>query len=324
MNVRGTRGVQGGKPPSPPLHSPVGREPKPARFRPLDRSPCRSISPSTRFIGEMRFARGMEARRLLERSISILLIAAIVGCGPAAPPGSSPPADEAHGPAESQGRAQEPAVPAGEAAPRPVASDQWQASIQAVLAGQSERIHSDLHVTTEQMRRLSAATPPVTELLLDGGVDLPGALAIATLTGLEHLRIRQTPVDDSFCRLVAESLPALRILNVPQGRITADGIAWLSRLDALVQLRLGGEQLDDRAAQAIASLPRLQSLHLIGPSLSPRGLKALAAAPNLSSLYIDDCPLPDEAWEELFRKKPGLHVHIDQQHHDRDPQRHSH
>jgi len=30
----------------------------------------------------------------------------------------------------------------------------------------------------------------------------------------------------------------------------------------------------------------------------------------------------DEGWDWLFQNKSHLHVHIDQKHHDRDPQKH--
>jgi hypothetical protein len=43
---------------------------------------------------------------------------------------------------------------------------------------------------------------------------------------------------------------------------------------------------------------------------------------ELSSLYIDECPLPDTAWTQLFAARPNLHVHVDQAHHDLDPNAH--
>ncbi|RMF44629.1 MAG: hypothetical protein D6753_02060, partial [Planctomycetota bacterium] len=238
-----------------------------------------------------------------------LVIAALLGLGcrpvetppavsaerpvPAAPVAQSPTPDSAgtESPSPSTDASYADAV---DASPRPMPADLWQTWIQQVIEGQSDRIQAEQHVSAEQMQELQAAGARLRELLLDGGVDMAGFSALASLPQLEHLRIRQTPVDDRFCRLVADALPRLLILNLPHGRITAAGIAELSRIESLVQLRLGGPQLDDRAAAAIAGLPALQSLHLIGPGLSPAGLRALASAPELSSLYIDDCPLPDE------------------------------
>jgi len=54
------------------------------------------------------------------------------------------------------------------------------------------------------------------------------------------------------------------------------------------------------------------------------GLRELAKIEQLESLYIDGGNFSDEALAELFRARPGLHVHLNQQHHDRDPHKHEH
>ncbi|HBE71912.1 MAG TPA: hypothetical protein DDW52_27535 [Planctomycetaceae bacterium] len=164
------------------------------------------------------------------------------------------------------------------------------------------------------------------DLLLDAGGPSDAELGIiGKLPKLEHLRIRQSQITDEGIKSFCDAGPLqLQILNLPQANITELGIQHLKRLPNLTNLRLGGEQIDDVAVIAISQLPRLKSLHLIGPSLTAEGLKPLAFAPRLASLYIDDCDLPDRAWEELFSAKPNLHVHIDQQHHDRDPKHHEH
>lgn len=160
------------------------------------------------------------------------------------------------------------------------------------------------------------------ELLLDQGVvSDAGMRYIANLSELEHLRLRDSLISDTGIQVLSDgSLSQLRILNLPQASVTAVGVGQLQKFSSLTQLRLGGSQIDDMAVAAIAELDSLRSLHLIGPRISAAALKSLAAMKNLGSFYLDDCPLPDGAWEELFRAKPNLHVHIDQLHHDRDPQ----
>lgn len=205
-------------------------------------------------------------------------------------------------------------------------TSQWQSQIAAARAGESDSIQvTDERIALGQLADLHQV-PDVTELLLEAGaVTDRGIEFIAPLGKLEHLRMRQSPLtDDGLAQLAAGSMENLRILNLPQAVVTAAGIKHLAALPNLVQLRLGGDGLDDRAAEAIAGLPALRSLHLIGPQLTDAGLDHLAKAPRLSSLYVDDCELSDEAWERLFAAKPNLHVHIDQAHHDRDPHDHPH
>ena len=74
----------------------------------------------------------------------------------------------------------------------------------------------------------------------------------------------------------------------------------------------------------LAGLPSILRLHLIDVPITDAGLAELAKIERLQSLYIDGGRISDAAWDELFRQRPKLHVHINQEHHDRDPNRHRH
>lgn len=162
------------------------------------------------------------------------------------------------------------------------------------------------------------------ELLLDEGVVTDREIAVvASLSTLEHLRLRASPLTDVGAEILGISdLPVLRVMNLPQAKFSAKGIAALGKLPKLQQLRLGGPQIDDAAVARLSELPELRSLHLIGPKLTDEALVMIAKLPKLSSFYLDDCSLSDAAWEQFFTARPTLHVHIDQAHHDRDPNMH--
>ncbi|MFN3190403.1 MAG: hypothetical protein ACE361_07740 [Aureliella sp.] len=211
----------------------------------------------------------------------------------------------------------------------PQERDAWDAQVEAVRRGTSVAI--TLAGTSHDLSSLPDLSGNLLDLLLDGGgVKSNDIESIAAVGGLFHLRIRQVKLtDQNVSRLAGESKPSalsasLEILNLPQSDLSSVGIQHLSRFPKLRQLRLGGGRIDDAAARAFADLPSLESLHLIGPQMSGTGLRALVNCNKLSSLYIDDCPLPDSAWEALFAAKPNLHVHVDQAHHDRDPKAHQH
>lgn len=216
-------------------------------------------------------------------------------------------------------------VDAGERTPDPATSE-WDEQFVAVQAGEATLRLETTEVDTDSLEKLTALNGQLMDLLLDaGGVDDTSIALLNEIESLEHLRIRHSPIsDDGLLRLQPDRLSSLRILNLPQATITHVGIQHLRSFPNLVQLRLGGPQLDDAAVQAIAKLPKLRSLHLIGPRLTDHALELLSEAPCLDSLYLDDCQLSDSAWEKLFSVKPNLHVHIDQAHHDRDPHGHAH
>jgi hypothetical protein len=147
---------------------------------------------------------------------------------------------------------------------------------------------------------------------------------LATLTGLERLVLRDSPLgDEGFQRLV--ECRALRDVNVPQAACTAEGIRALASLKHLRSLRLGGPRLSGKeVCEAVASLPQLRSLHLIDVTVGDDGLAVLQRLPGLWNLYLDGAGVSDEAWERYFQACPRVHVHIDQAHHDRDPRGHLH
>jgi hypothetical protein len=163
------------------------------------------------------------------------------------------------------------------------------------------------------------------ELLLEQGrADDSRAEILATLTGLERLVLRDSPLgDEGFRRLV--ECPSLRDVNVPQAACTAAGVRALASLEHLRSLRLGGPRLSGAAVcEAVASLPQLRSLHLIDVPIGDDGLAVLQQLPGLWNLYLDGAGVSDEAWERYFQACPRVHVHIDQAHHDRDPRGHLH
>ena len=181
-----------------------------------------------------------------------------------------------------------------------------------------------------------AATPPgahewaavrgltgLRELVLEsGGCDDQAAAILATLPDLERLVLRRCPLTDAGFQSLSGCV-RLRDLNVPQTACTAAGVRSLAALASLRSLRLGGEKLaGPEVGEAVAELVRLRSLHLIDVPIGDRGLAALGRLPGLWNLYLDGAGVSDEAWVEYFRACPGVHVHVDQLHHDRDPSRH--
>lgn len=210
---------------------------------------------------------------------------------------------------------------AAEPTAEPAAEPAWSEQVARVRAGTSHEITLEhTPVTSAELAELKGLTGLRTLILDSGVVRDEDAPTIATLSGLEHLRLRESPLSDrGLGELARGQLDSLIILNLPQATPTAAGLEELAKLPHVRQLRIGGKQIDDEAVAVLAKWPELTSLHLIGPGITDKSLKTIAGMPELISFYLDDCQLSDAAWEEFFRARPRLHVHIDQAHHDRDP-----
>jgi hypothetical protein len=164
------------------------------------------------------------------------------------------------------------------------------------------------------------------ELLLDhpdSRFTPAGIRQLIGLPNLEHLRIRGRGIDDEALAHLAK-FDSLRILNVPFATFGDESLGHLKALTHLEQLRFGSPRVSDAGMPTLAELPSLKRLHLIDVRITDLGLRELARIEQLESLYLDGAIVSDESYEELFHTRPRLHVHINQQHHDRDPARQGH
>lgn len=206
------------------------------------------------------------------------------------------------------------------------AGTEFQKQLDLLMSGRSQQLRLERSpITLDELHKLVAQTQ-LLDLILDaGGIDDEHMPLVAEMSQLEHLRIRHSRLSDAGLHSLCEgTLHRLRILNLPQAKFSPKGVAALGQLPSLTNLRLGGAWIDDDAATEISKLSNLKSLHLIGPKITGLGLRQLAESPKLASFYLDDCTIPDADWEFFFTAKPNIHVHVDQQHHDRDPDKHQH
>jgi hypothetical protein len=219
-------------------------------------------------------------------------------------------------------------VGCGVKAQQPAAEAEQSLAVQlaAVREGVSDVIQLEHATLTDRDLAAIGELPNLRVLQLDDPRASFSAAGIAHLTrpaGLEHLRIRGQGIDDAALGEIA-NIQSLRILNVPQATITDDGLAALRKLPHIIQLRFGSPEVTDAGMKTLAGLPALLRLHLIDVPITDAGLKTLVGMDQLESLYLDGGDFSDAALEELFRQRPQLHVHLNQEHHDRDPHRHQH
>ena len=208
---------------------------------------------------------------------------------------------------------------------------EWQAEPQellseqvlAVKSGESDTIELSKALVIDEELESLRGLENLRILILDAGIITDAGMpAIATLPNLIHLRIRQSLITDAGIRAIL-GLRNLRVLNLPQANLSLAGIESLKQLERLRQLRLGGDGTTD-LSRAVAKLTQLRALHLIDIAVSDEGLRAIAEIPHLESLYLDNARVTEVGWQWLFDNHPEIHVHLNQRHHDRDPNYHIH
>lgn len=150
-----------------------------------------------------------------------------------------------------------------------------------------------------------------------------GLETIAQLPNLERLQLRGGDLGDDVMAAIARCAN-LKNLNLPDARFSDAGLGELKSLRRLELLRFHTPNVTDDGLAQIAEMESLRFLHLIGVPITDQGLPHLESMQQLESLYIDDARVTDEGLERLFKALPGLHLHINQQHHDRDPSKGTH
>lgn len=198
--------------------------------------------------------------------------------------------------------------------------------VASVQAGESTRLQfTDTAISDRLLLDLPVESLASLDTVIvdQGAVTDEGLAVIARLPGLEQLRLRHSPITDAGVALLA-NCEQIWLVNLPQSRVSSVGLASLQKRTKLKQLRIGSPLLGDDCCHAIAELKSLRGLHLIDVPVTDAGLKVLATLPHLESLYLDDSEVTEAGWDWLFQERPQLHVHVNQQHHDRDPHTHPH
>jgi len=176
-------------------------------------------------------------------------------------------------------------------------------------------------ITDAMLRKLTTIDRLTTIQVNTDSIILPTIEKLSQMPKLEQLHIRGASLDDAMFMELTKSL-SIWLLNFPSANVSPEAIEGLGKMPALRQLRLGIKGGDNQHGRAISTLSRLRSVHLIGIAITDEGLRPLTEMPQLESLYLDDTAVTDTGWEWLVQENTHLHVHVNQKHHDRDPQKH--
>jgi Leucine-rich repeat (LRR) protein len=234
----------------------------------------------------------------MRRSVFVLAIALSLGCN-----NSSPPAT-------------------------PAKTKEREASLQEQWRQVAAKLVDNIYLTEQSISDADLKVLEPSEVLQtfvadEGVVTDDGCRQLAGQSELRHLRLRNSPISDVGLKELL-ACQKLEILNLPQSQITDDGLALLKQFPKLKLLRFSSPHVTSEGLKHLKELPSLTQIHLIDVAVTDAGLDELSAIEKLQSLYIDGATFSDEAIARLFEKHPKLHVHFDQQHHDRDPNRHEH
>lgn len=209
----------------------------------------------------------------------------------------------------------------------PIASFEpsWQDQIAEVANGKTDQIVVESVVISDlQLDQLAPLQGLHILKLQKGAITDQGVKSLASLPRLEQLVLRDSALTDLGAATLA-AFPALRIVNLPQSQIGDEGIKHLAKIPHLELLRLGSNQpLSTEGLRRLSTAKELRFLHFIGIPLTDESLEPLGEIETLESLYIDGGSFSDEAISNLLKKRPALHMHFDQRHHDSDPKANDH
>ncbi|MBI3838380.1 MAG: hypothetical protein HY288_10670 [Planctomycetia bacterium] len=134
-----------------------------------------------------------------------------------------------------------------------------------------------------------------------------------------QIRLDRTLVVDRDLKSLSGLESELLRINFSHTEITDAGLARLSQMKEIEQLRLASPRITDAGLACLRELPHLRFLHLIDIPITDSGLEHLHSLKSLESLYLDGTRITDDGIQRLIAALPQVHLHVDDHHHRLDP-----
>jgi hypothetical protein len=196
--------------------------------------------------------------------------------------------------------------------------------IEQVRRGEATEVVTAGEAIGDQELVLLTGLPTLKHLDIENFRGTPqGLQRLTELPNLQRLQIHGGDVGDDATAVIA-SCVSLKNLNLPTAQFSDAGLATLKKLPHLELLRFHSPHVTDDGLVQIAEMKSLRFLHLIGVPVTDQGLTHLESMKQLESFYIDDALVTDDGIAQLLEAIPRLHLHINQQHSDRDPSKGTH
>jgi hypothetical protein len=134
----------------------------------------------------------------------------------------------------------------------------------------------------------------------------------------DHIRYRDSELTDEQLGYIVGRIKVIRQLDLDNTLITDEGIAHLTQLHSLVELRLKGcHWVTKKSIPYLNQLTDLELLHLGGTSITPEDALGLTALQKLKLLLVrDETATADEIVEKAFQLQyllPNCDININYQ-----------
>lgn len=138
-----------------------------------------------------------------------------------------------------------------------------------------------------------------------------GLEALAPLSRLRYLSLKQLPIDDAHLAKLPD-FPDLMYLGLDGTQITDRGLKELARYPQLQVIWLDQTPITDAGLLHLKSLHHLRTLYLPGTSAAGPGLSALHELPNLNSLSLKGVKLSADSLKHIAQLEQLESLGLDQ------------
>lgn len=132
---------------------------------------------------------------------------------------------------------------------------------------------------------------------------------------LHHVRMRLwDKVIDEYLELMVTQVKSINMLDLDETDITNDGVAHLTQMNFIKELRLKGiREIDNHCIVHLNKIKGLELIHVKGTSVTIDGILKLDSKPGLKELFFSakDGEITNEKMLELKKLMPGCSFTID-------------
>jgi hypothetical protein len=160
--------------------------------------------------------------------------------------------------------------------------------------------------------KLNESPPGLTKLFLgNSGITGSGLPALAPLTRLQYLSVKQLPIDD--VRLAAlPDFPELQYLGLDGTKVGDEGLKTVAKYTQLQTLWLDNTRVTDAGLGNLKPLVGLRTLYLPGTKTTGPGLVDLRHLPNLTSLSLKATKLAPDSLKHVAQLEQLESLGLDQ------------
>lgn len=127
-------------------------------------------------------------------------------------------------------------------------------------------------------------------------------------SAMDHLNLRDSEINNAELGFLAKRLSRVGQLDLDYCPIDDEGIAYLSSISSIRELRLKGLNITDKSVPVILQFQDLELLHLGSTLVSDKAILELTGLEKLKTLLVSSETIYEKIFNEFLEVRPDCEL----------------